>query len=48
MKLLKETQTKLVNGNDVEPNAINILLLGGINNSFAQTEVVDKTVEKVK
>jgi hypothetical protein len=47
-RLLKDTHEKLINGNKVDANIVNILLLGGINNILSQSEVFDDTFERVK
>ena len=45
-RLLKDTHEKLINGNKVDANIVNILLLGGINNILSQSEVFDDTFER--
>ena len=48
LNLLRETHTKLANGNRVDHNVVNILLLGGITNILSQSELFDITVDKTK
>ena len=48
LNLLRDTHTKLANGNRVDHNVVNILLLGGITNILSQSELFDITVDKTK
>ena len=45
---MRETHTKLANGNRVDHNVVNILILGGITNILSQSELFDITVDKTK
>ena len=47
-KLPKETHEKLVEGSLVDPQVVNTLLLGGINNILYQSDLIEETAEKVK
>ena len=46
--LLSDTRKKLVEGNKVDHDVVNILLLGGITNILCQSELIDITLDKVK
>ena len=48
LNLLRDTHNKLVNGNRVDPDVVNILLLGGITNILSQSELFDITLDKTK
>jgi len=46
--LLKDTHNKLLNGNKVDHDIVNVLLLGGITNILCQSVLLDTTIEKIK
>ena len=48
LKLLIDTQNKLVSGKSVEPNVVNTLLLGGITNILCQSDEFENALERVK